>query len=251
MTERNGAWCVTIADDQRKDEVKKKSTIIGVVCMPFEITPPGELPKCQLVKIDKKDRLIDKNNLVLPVEKKPIIVSFPKKGSYKSCALVSDDQLLVITSKEVLLVDITDFYTLKKTEDVPSNENDTKSSSGKKIEYIQRKVPKNIPFPDKDIQGIEKNVNCMVKDNPCYFFVSTVGSLKVKAANTDLVKKLKKSKHTIAFKQPPPPKNQVVSHWSFDLKTETFKLQRAFYVQDYIISIMPQDSPRAEALKNL
>ena len=46
MTERNGAWCVTIADDQRKDEVKKYSTIIGVVCMPFEITPPGELPKC-------------------------------------------------------------------------------------------------------------------------------------------------------------------------------------------------------------
>lgn len=49
----------------------------------------------------------------MPIEKKPIIVTFPKKGLYRNCALVSDDYLLVFTSKEVLLVDIRNNYKLK------------------------------------------------------------------------------------------------------------------------------------------
>ena len=54
MANRNDAFCVIMADDLRNNQ--RKGSLLGVVCMPFENSS-----KCQFVKIDLQDKVLDKN----------------------------------------------------------------------------------------------------------------------------------------------------------------------------------------------
>ena len=69
--------------------------------MPFETSP-----ECQFLKIDLKDISLDANKKVRPVEKDTIF--HKHKGVYKRSSLISNKHVLVFSSKEVWLVDISD-----------------------------------------------------------------------------------------------------------------------------------------------
>ena len=69
--------------------------------MPFERDA-----ECQFLKIDMRDKSLDVYKKIRPVEKDSI--SCKVKGMYKKSALISNKRVLLFTSKEVLLIDISD-----------------------------------------------------------------------------------------------------------------------------------------------